>query len=608
MIPTALAACPIPNSDPATTGSDGDGYTDADEIANGTDPCSAASVPPDFNHNFISDLNDPDDDSDGILDVDDQLFFDAQNGAATPVPLSLEWAPSSPALGLVASSGFTGIQISSNAATEPASGHALIRGFIHAGDAGGHLTLQTSGGTAEGPVNTQVNALQLGFDSSSAFRIWSRIVQPFAGTTPAVGHVGAIFFGPNEDNYARLGIIGTATGAPAVQFAVEQGGTFVEQGRIAFGGAIDNFDLYLVGTASMHTITAYWDLNTTGALHQLGSPIVVPAWWFSTNAGAAANMSLAGLMVSHGSAAPMAFGYEFFRIDRNAAPAGPPPPDPPSNPSPANGATGVPTNTGLSWSSPPAYSYSVSFGTTNPPPAMATTQTSSYQPPTPLAAGTMYYWRVAVWSESGTTSGPIWSFTTAGAPPPPSPTDIVIYASDLPASALHGLWTSASDSTSPNGVTLATADTGFSTVNAPIASPTDYVDATFTAPAGTPYALWLRLKATANSKYNDSVWVQLSDASANGSNVYPMNSTSGLLVNLANDSTGSSLNGWGWVNSAYWLSQATTVTFAAGGTHTIRIQVREDGVLLDQIVLSPTTYSRAAPGPISNDHTIVAKP
>jgi hypothetical protein len=239
---------------------------------------------------------------------------------------------------------------------------------------------------------------------------------------------------------------------------------------------------------------------------------------------------------------------------------------------------------------------------------MATTQTSSYQPPTPLAAGTMYYWRVAVWSESGTTSGPIWSFTTAGAPPPPSPTDIVIYASDLPASALHGLWTSASDSTSPNGVTLATADTGFSTVNAPIASPTDYVDATFTAPAGTPYALWLRLKAAANSKYNDSVWVQFSDASVNGSSVYPMNSTSGLLVNLANDSTGSSLNGWGWVNSAYWLSQATTVTFAAGGTHTIRIQVREDGVLLDQIVLSPTTYSRAAPGPISNDHTIVAKP
>src|SRR5207244_1413937 len=155
----------------------------------------------------------------------------------------------------------------------------------------------------------------------SDFRIWSRIVQPFAGTMPAAGHVGAIFFGPDQDNYARLGIIGTASGAPSLQLAVEQGGTFVEQRRIGFGGTIDNIDLYLVGTASTRTITAYWDLNTTGTLQQFGSPVVVPASWFSTNAGAAANTSLAGLMVSHGAAAPMAFVYDFFRIDRNVAPS-----------------------------------------------------------------------------------------------------------------------------------------------------------------------------------------------------------------------------------------------------------------------------------------------
>jgi hypothetical protein len=33
------------------------------------------------------------------------------------------------------------------------------------------------------------------------------------------------------------------------------------------------------------------------------------------------------------------------------------------------------------------------------------------------------------------------------------------------------------------------------------------------------------------------VWVQFSDASADGSAVYPINSTSGLLVNLATDAT-----------------------------------------------------------------------
>jgi hypothetical protein len=42
--------------------------------------------------------------------------------------------------------------------------------------------------------------------------------------------------------------------------------------------------------------------------------------------------------------------------------------------------------------------------------------------------------------------------------------------------------------------------------------------------------------------------------------------------------------------------------------HTMRVQVREDGVQLDQIVLSPTTYLSAAPGPPTADSTIVAKP
>jgi len=40
----------------------------------------------------------------------------------------------------------------------------------------------------------------------------------------------------------------------------------------------------------------------------------------------------------------------------------------------------------------------------------------------------------------------------------------------------------------------------------------------------------------------------------------------------------------------------------------MRIQVREDGVQLDQIVLSPNTYLSAAPGGKTNDGTIVPKP
>lgn len=185
---------------------------------------------------------------------------------------------------------------------------------------------------------------------------------------------------------------------------------------------------------------------------------------------------------------------------------------------------------------------------------------------------------------------------------------IVVQAVDVPASALHGTWTTAADATSPGGVKLTTPDAGSSSLDNPIAAPANYVDVTFNAAAGTPYKLWLRLKARGNSKWNDSAWVQFSDARVNGAAVYPLNTTAGLLVNLATDSAAGSLNGWGWQNGAYWLSQATTVTFAATGAHTIRIQTREDGVELDQIVLSPLRYLSAAPGPVTNDTTIVTNP
>jgi hypothetical protein len=183
----------------------------------------------------------------------------------------------------------------------------------------------------------------------------------------------------------------------------------------------------------------------------------------------------------------------------------------------------------------------------------------------------------------------------------------VIYASDLATGARHGSWTSASDATAAAGTKLVTPDNGWSTTDTALASPTDYVDVTFSAGAGVPYTVWLRLQALNNNKYNDSLWMQFSDARANGSPVYAIDTPSALCVNLATDASAASLNSWGWRNGCYWLSQATIVTFASSGTHTMRIQLREDGVQFDQIVLSPKKYATAAPGPATNDHTIVPK-
>jgi probable HAF family extracellular repeat protein len=190
----------------------------------------------------------------------------------------------------------------------------------------------------------------------------------------------------------------------------------------------------------------------------------------------------------------------------------------------------------------------------------------------------------------------------------PAPSDIVIYAADVPGDRIHGSWSKQNDSTSPGGLKLQTTNAGVSHTDSPLASPVDYFDVSFEAVAGQPYALWLRLKALDNNKFNDAVWVQFSGSQANGGPIYRMGSTSALLVNLATDATASSLSNWGWQNGAYWLTQTTTFTFPAGGTQTIRVQVREDGVQVDQIVLSPNTYRNGSPGAVSNDTVIVAKP
>ena len=198
---------------------------------------------------------------------------------------------------------------------------------------------------------------------------------------------------------------------------------------------------------------------------------------------------------------------------------------------------------------------------------------------------------------------------SADTTPAPSTTapDIVVYASDIPRDALHGSWSSGADSSSPEGVKLLTTDAGVVWANQPLTSPVDYVDVTVNVEANVPYRIWLRLRALDNSKWNDSVWVQFSNAQVNGSQVYGLDSTSGLLVNLATDGTGSNLSNWGWQNGAYWLAQETAVTFPVAGSQTIRIQVRDDGVQLDQIVLSPSRFFNSPPGGVSNDATIVSR-
>ena len=136
----------------------------------------------------------------------------------------------------------------------------------------------------------------------------------------------------------------------------------------------------------------------------------------------------------------------------------------------------------------------------------------------------------------------------------------------------------------------------------------DYFELTFSADAGKPYRLWIRAKAASNAWANDSVHVQFSDSvTESGAAIYRIGTPSGAEVNLE-DCSGCGLSGWGWQDNGYGADVlGGDIRFATTGSHTIRIQVREDGIGIDQIVLSAGMHFSSPPGPLKNDATILPR-
>jgi hypothetical protein len=201
---------------------------------------------------------------------------------------------------------------------------------------------------------------------------------------------------------------------------------------------------------------------------------------------------------------------------------------------------------------------------------------------------------------SGTLAG---GFTYTATPPPPA--TIVLYASD--AVVRVGSWNPVSDQTAAGGSRLQNADAGVAKITDPLASPGNYFEMTFNAQAGTAYRLWIRGKAINDYWGNDSVFVQFSDSLENGAPVFRIGTSSATTFNLE-DCSGCGLSGWGWQDNGWGVGvMGPLVFFANSGTHTLRIQVREDGLSIDQIVLSPNTYLNSAPGALKNDNIILPR-
>jgi endonuclease/exonuclease/phosphatase family metal-dependent hydrolase len=181
-------------------------------------------------------------------------------------------------------------------------------------------------------------------------------------------------------------------------------------------------------------------------------------------------------------------------------------------------------------------------------------------------------------------------------------TDIVLYAKDATISGSS--WNLNTDTTAAGSASLLNPNLDQAKVATPLVVPASFAQMTFAADANTPYHLWLRMKAANDDYNNDSVYVQFSDSldNLNGAN-YRIGTASALNM-ILEEGSGANVSGWGWNDNSYG-TLGSNIGFATTGTHTIKFQQREDGVMIDQIVLSPAAYLNLSPGALKNDTKIL---
>lgn len=191
---------------------------------------------------------------------------------------------------------------------------------------------------------------------------------------------------------------------------------------------------------------------------------------------------------------------------------------------------------------------------------------------------------------------PVLAITPAVAAPTPvtqpsdAPVDIIVYASDLPQTALFEL-DYIDDPASPGGKLIGLPNTG-DELDPP---PEDDPHVTFKAQvlSGVAYRCWIHMKVGApQGKSQANVfWVQFTGSVDEANNeLFAPGSGSYLTAE------GPTREGWVWVECDRADSEAEPlVYFGTSGEVTIRLQAGMEGVGFDQFLLSPERYLNQPP-------------
>jgi hypothetical protein len=181
----------------------------------------------------------------------------------------------------------------------------------------------------------------------------------------------------------------------------------------------------------------------------------------------------------------------------------------------------------------------------------------------------------------------------------------VLRPGTIASSQLIGRWEILADATAAGGAAVWNRNLGQAKISPALIAPASFFEMTFDADAGKPYRVWVRMRAENNATANDSVHLQFDDSvDSGGKPIARIGTTASAEVILQAGSSGAAPGGWGWADNS-WDAPAALIYFATSGAQRLRIQQREDGAIVDQIVISPDAYLTTPPGPRRNDSTIL---
>ncbi|MFC5973466.1 malectin domain-containing carbohydrate-binding protein [Halomarina salina] len=279
-------------SDPSGD-ADGDGFTNGDEQAVGTDPCSSASQPGDWDEDGNPNALDDDDDNDGQPDTSDPFALDPDNGATTQVVTDCPADPEDSAETCLTFSGesldrtslfglgFTGLM------TNGQDDYADLydRSKIQAGGAADIFGIEevTGDGSAFGSDDDQRQGFQFGMaPPDEPFVVHGEITNGFNGEVPPEYWNYGIFLGTGtQADYTKLVIGSNGGNGGEIEYAVEESNSasntqLPEDGVI--GGTVD---LYITVDPTTDPVTVTYEYAIDGGERIEVGTETIPSSWVS---------------------------------------------------------------------------------------------------------------------------------------------------------------------------------------------------------------------------------------------------------------------------------------------------------------------------------------